>query len=203
MFNHKSFSWQMLYKFDKAFPKGALMSPVRKKYYVAVSRPVIQSTIIEVEADNEEEAADKAFQEAFALDDNDWSGKFEPENYGHDVVSVMEQDPGDLQVEAEFVLQDRIDDVKYLLLRGDTNVGEGSMLFQPWLQDHSSLFVVDVCKGWLDDIQLLADEGVEGLAEWVEDPSLDAAKIPPEVIARLPWLGQNGHNGSGNTPGCQ
>ncbi|KRB70503.1 hypothetical protein ASE07_07785 [Noviherbaspirillum sp. Root189] len=190
----------MLYKVDKAFPKGALMSPARKKYYVAVSRPVIQSTIIEVEADNEEDAADKAFQEAFALDDNVWSGKFEPENYGHDVVSVLEQDQGHLQAEPEFVLQDRIDDVKYLLLRGDTNMGEGSMLFQPWLQDHSSLFVADVCKGWLGDIQLLADEGVEGLVEWVEDPILDAAKIPPEVIARLPWLGQSGHKGSGNNP---
>jgi hypothetical protein len=202
MSNHKSFLYQMLYKFDKAFSKGASMSPAQKKYYVAVTRPVIQSTIIEVEADNEEDAADKAFQEAFALDDEAWTGKFEPENYGHDVVSVMEHDQGQLQVEEEFVLQDRIDDVKYLLLRGDTDVGEGSMLFQPWLQDHSSLFVADVCKGWLDDIRLLADEGVEGLVEWVEDPILDAAQIPPEVIARLPWLGQNKDKGSGNSPAC-
>jgi len=173
--------------------------PAQKKYLVAVTRPVIQSIIIEVEADDEDEAADKAFQQAFEIGDELWSGGFEPDSYGHDIVSVVEQGQEPARAQEESLLHDRISDIKYLLLRGDRKLGEGAMLFQPWLHDRSSLFVADVCKDWLDDIQLLADEGVEGLAEWIENPMVDAAPIPPEVIARLPWLSQKNSRNAGNS----
>ncbi len=160
----------------------------KKTYQVVVSRPIIQTVIVEVEADGDEQAAEAALDQALLLSQDAWSGEFDASSYGFDVIGLLPKD--EAQSAEDPYLQDRCDAIKYLLLRADAESGEGALLFQPWLHDEPALFVADVCQDWLDDVQLLADEGVEGVAEWLEELSVDVTRIPLEVIARLPWIWQ-------------
>ncbi len=162
-----------------------------KTYQVAVSRPVIRTVIIEVDAESDEQAAEMALDKATQLSEQAWSGEFEPESYGYDIVDVVPKDDIlEQQEEDESYLAQRIDAVRYLLLRADADAGEGALLFQPWLQFAPPLVIADICQDWLEDMQLLADEGVDGVMEWLDELAVDATPIPPEVIARLPWIWQ-------------
>ena len=135
-------------------------SPRRSKYYVRVARPRIETAVVEVEAVDDEEAEQRALEQATQLSEASWAiepfdiGTYRPHVdtmvSGDDFDPVVELDRG----QATELLAETA--THYLLLRADCDVGEGEVVVQPWLVvDDPDLLASDLTRDWLRSLEQL------------------------------------------------
>jgi hypothetical protein len=141
------------------------------RFAIKLMRPIFQTTVIVVAAATEAHAVRIALRAAARLKDSEWAGGFEPRRYQYDVQHVIDVDEwgqeaageGRSETDAELSAFLRsFENVRYLLLKADIEVGQGGVLNEPWLDDKSHLFLADVAGDWLADIETLEEEGLEG-----------------------------------------
>lgn len=169
------------------------MSKIRKskatteKYWVKLSRPVLQSIVLQVSARSPEDAVSRAVEAAEQLPDEDWRGKYDPDRYSldvHGVLALEECEPDETGEDAF-----SYERTEYLLLRADTDAGEGQVIPQPWLDDCSHLMVADLCGDWMRTLEMWQQDGLGKFYDSMEKLRSDS-KTPQRanVIAFLPYL---------------
>ena len=148
-----------------------------KRYRVRLVRPVFQVVVVDVEASGNEEAIVEAICQAETIQEKEWVGEFDPDNYFYDVQYVEEAEG-----EGDYIFTGIDEDRKYLLLKADTGSGEGEVLFQPWLTEISDLMVADLCSDWGGLLQELEEVGVSSFYESLEQQLHVKNKAPAKVI---------------------
>lgn len=98
----------------------------KKRFMVRLVRPVFEYVDIEVEAGEENEAVSAALAGAETIPADEWRGNFAAEEYGVDAVCVTESAGDDKEIFTEIA-----GEKKYLLLKADTDSGEGEVVYQP------------------------------------------------------------------------
>jgi hypothetical protein len=135
-------------------------SPRRSKYYVRVARPRIETAVVEVEAVDDEEAEQRALEQATQLSEACWAIEpFDMGAYGPHVDKMVSGDDFDPVVELD---RDQATELlaetatHYLLLRADCNAGEGEVVVQPWfVVDDPDLLASDLTRDWLRSLEQL------------------------------------------------
>lgn len=156
--------------------------PTTKKYWVKVIRPVIEHTVVEVEASSYQSALEEAAELAVDVDDSEWSPAPESDDYSVHPVAAYEQS----DVEDEIDVLDMVTH-RYALLEADLNAGQGRLLLQPWMESQSSLMVSDLASDWSEEVEALREEGVEGfLQDLQEFQQLQAEVTPDQGTENLP-----------------
>ena len=115
----------------------------KHRFRVRLVRPVFQYVDVEVEAGEENEALTAAINEAETIPEDAWHGNFDIEEYGIDAVALDDAADSDDEIFTYIA-----DSKKYLLLKANTDTGEGEVLYQPWMRDISDLMMVDLCSDW-------------------------------------------------------
>ena len=128
----------------------------KKRFRVRLVRPVFQYVDVEVEAGERSEAISAALAGAETVPDADWRGSFDPDEYGVDAVAV-----GDAADIDEDIFTSIAKGKKYLLLKANTETGEGEVLYQPWIADISDLMVADLSSDWRGELAEAETEGAE------------------------------------------
>jgi hypothetical protein len=135
-------------------------SPKRSKYYVRVARSRIETTVVEVEAVDDEEAEQSAVEEAMQLSVTAWAIEpFDTGSYRPHVDTMVSGDDSDPPVELD---RDQATELlaetatHYLLLRADCDGGEGEVVVQPWfVVDDPDLLASDLTRDWLRSLEQL------------------------------------------------
>ena len=73
-------------------------------------------------------------------------------------------------------------DKKYLLLKADTDSGEGEVVYQPWIGAISDLMIADLCSDWGGELAEAEEAGVAGFYDWVERHARFLKEGPAKVI---------------------
>ena len=73
-------------------------------------------------------------------------------------------------------------DKKYLLLKADTDSGEGEVLYQPWMGKISDLMLADLCSDWVAELAEAEEEGAERFNDWLERHARFLKEGPAKVI---------------------
>ena len=149
----------------------------KKRFRVRLVRPVFQYVDVEVEAGEEYEALSAAIAGAGTVPDADWRGSFDPDKYGVDAVAV-----GDAADIDEEIFTSIAEGEKYLLLKADTDTGEGEVLYQPWMANISDLMVADLCSDWNGELAEAEAEGAERFYDWLERHGRFIKEGPAKVI---------------------
>lgn len=156
--------------------KTRMKSRTRKtgdhQFLVKLMRPIFQTTVVSVDAQNEQQAIIRALDGASRLRGRDWKGAFDSSKYTYDVQIVLDADdvmarrdpvwePG---TPADRIVADleKMEEFEYLLLKGDVEAGQGDLVMQPWLDEKSFLMLADLAGDWKVDIEIIEDEGLEG-----------------------------------------
>lgn len=131
-----------------------------EKYLVRLVRPVFQAAYIELEGKSENDAAYRALTMAGDLPDDQWVGRFNPEDYAYDVHCVRSDQTKDGN---PFSL---LDFPKYCLLSTEDCPVLGLSAGQPWMDWLLPFVVASLYSKW---ISLLTEERVdyydEGIAQ--------------------------------------
>lgn len=152
-----------------------------KSYKVRVIRPVFEATVVDVEARSEIEAIEQVKMNAFDIPDEQWSGKFDPENYyfdGHLIETSRSEEGHEFSSLANFPL--------YCLLQADFDLGAGTFVLEPWVNETTPLLLADFCSDW--NVQLRGmrndsyDEAFEPVADLLE--LIKDNKVGPSAAGR-------------------
>lgn len=157
----------------------------KKRFRVRLVRPVFEYADVEVEAGEKHEAVITALAGADTISAGDWRGNFVPEEYGVDAVCVMEADGGDEELFAEIA-----GEKKYLLLKADTDTGEGEVVYQPWIGEVSNLMLADLCADWTGELAEAEEAGVAGFYDWAERHARFLKEGPAKIIPLRPPRGE-------------
>ena len=148
-----------------------------EKYLVRVVRPVFQAAYLEVEGRDENEACCIAATEAYQIPEENWRGRFNPEDHGFDAHCVRsgETDEGD-----EISL---LDFPEYSILSTNENPVPVSNGYQPWMNYHHPLTVAGQMSHWIDQLEDTRkgcyEEGIEDLeATWRKLKGADQKVVP-------------------------
>lgn len=146
------------------------------KYRVRVVRPVFQAVVMEVDANDEEEAVKEVLDQVKDIPEKEWVGSFAPKSYCYDVQGVVEVDPDDEDYDENHIFQ--IEQYRnYLLLKANTFTGEGEVIWQPWLGSISDLMVADLAMDWADELEEIRDEGASCFFEDLEKQVQKQAEV--------------------------
>lgn len=148
-----------------------------KTYRVRLVRPVFQAALVEVEAVGEQEAIFATFAQSGTIPDEEWVGKFDPDSYFCDAQFVDEAGDGD-----DYIFTEVDAYRKYLLLKANTDSGEGELLLQPWMDGITELMLADLSSDWSGELAELAEEGVSRFVESLERQKRLLNKTPAKVI---------------------
>lgn len=147
-----------------------------KQYRVRLVRPIFQAAIVEVEASDEEQAMLEALGQAESISEKDWQGAFDPGSYFYDAQFVEDaEDSTD-----DYIFSGIDEDRKYLLLKADTDSGEGELLLQPWITEISDLMVADLSMDWGGQLEALEEAGTVSFYE-----SLEQIHAKPKTPAKI------------------
>lgn len=152
---------------------------ITKRYLVRLVRPVFQVAVVEVEANNENDAMLDALHQADTVPEEVWSGRFDPSNYGYDTQYVGEAGESD---EDDYIFSGIDEESRYLLLKANTGTGEGELLPQPWLTEISDLMIADLGMDWRSQVKELETEGCASFYESLEDQLARKERKPGKVI---------------------
>jgi len=150
-----------------------------KRYRVRLVRPVFQVAVVEVEANDENDAMLDALHQADTIPEEVWSGNFDQANYGYDAQYVEEAGESD---EDDYIFTGIDEDRRYLLLKANTGTGEGEFLPQPWLTEISDLMIADLGMDWRGQVEELEAEGCASFYESLEDQLARKERKPGKVI---------------------
>lgn len=135
-----------------------------KRFSCRIIRPVLQSTVIEIEAENPNLAAEQALKLAASVHQSEWKTEdFNKDDYTSHVQDILEHDKpyysddkNDTELE-NFQTCLTKPSVKYLLLAAKTHSGEGSVLAQPWFDRIEPILQADLCQDWGDTISYICE----------------------------------------------
>ena len=150
-----------------------------KRYLVRLVRPVFQVAVVEVEANDENEAMFDALHQADTVPEELWFGDFDQANYGYDAQYVEEAEESG---EDNYIFTGIDEDRRYLLLCANTNTGEGELLPQPWVNEISDLMVADLCMDWRGHVEDMEAAGCAKFYESLEDQLARKDRKPAKVI---------------------
>jgi hypothetical protein len=157
----------------------------KKRFRVRLVRPVFEYVDVEVEAGEEYEALATALARAGTVPADAWRGQFAPGEYGIDAVCVTEATGND-----EEPFNAIAGEKKYLLLRADTDTGEGEVVYQPWIGEISDLMLADLCADWTGELAEAGETGVAGFCDWAERHARFLKEGPAKVIPLRRPLGE-------------
>jgi hypothetical protein len=156
----------------------------QQKYLVRVVRPVFEAAYLEVEAPSEEEACGAALGSAYTIPEEDWTGRFNPEDYSFDLhcVRSAETPEGD-----PFSL---LDFPQYSILSTNENPCPVTDGYQPWMDYLNPLSVAAQLSQWIRQLESARggcyDEGIENLEEilrkWKGTDQKVVPLVPPEHL---------------------
>ncbi|EHP86538.1 hypothetical protein GeomeDRAFT_1844 [Geobacter metallireducens RCH3] len=149
----------------------------KKRFMVRLVRPVFEYVDIEVEAGEENEAVSAALAGAETIPADEWRGNFAAEEYGVDAVCVTESAGDDKEIFTEIA-----GEKKYLLLKADTDSGEGEVVYQPWIGEVSDLMLADLCSDWSGELAEAEEAGVAHYYDWAERYARFLKDGPAKVI---------------------
>jgi hypothetical protein len=158
------------------------------KHFVRVCRPRFELAVLEIEAEDDDEAEAIAYKQAASLPDDAWHVQaFAPEHYHPHVETCHSEDTIDANVgddedeKVDYVerLKDfdgDDDDTRYLLLLADIGSGEGRVIFEPWFCTRQpELLESDLCGDWVSNLEEVGDAGFENFEAFAETEALRAA----------------------------
>lgn len=148
-----------------------------RRYRVRLVRPVFQVAVVEVEASDEEQAMLEALGQAESISENNWTGSFDSDSYFYDAQFVEDAE----ESTDDYIFTGIDEDRKYLLLKADTDSGEGELLLQPWITEISDLMVADLSMDWGNQLGALEEAGTVSFYESLEQIH-DKPKVPAKII---------------------
>jgi len=128
-----------------------------EKYVVRVMRPIFQTVDVVVEAYDEDEAMETVLKQAHTIEKKYWKGDFKRREYSYDVQQVRELNDDTNDEDCEF-FDSVTDETKYLILKADTDSGEGKVLYEPWMKKESDLMIADLCMDWSEELENTREE---------------------------------------------
>jgi hypothetical protein len=130
---------------------------------VRVIRPVFEAAVVEVEAQDENEATDKAICQACAIPKEEWKGRFDPYQYFYDAHCLRDEKSKEGH---PFTSLDNYP--KYCLLQADLDLDAGKVVCQPWMNAIAPLLIAAVCSDWSLDLKTIRNEGFEEAFEPID-----------------------------------
>jgi hypothetical protein len=165
---------------------------LKQNHIVRLCRVRFEIAIVEVKAEDEEAAMEKALSKH--IPDAKWHLlPFDAEAYVPHVESCVSDhtidansaEPGDREeylAELRSPLYDH--DVRYMLLQADVADGEGRVLIDPWYPQHPGLRELDMISDWGSTLQ---DMHAKALANFeASDEPTGRAPCPSRVIIPFP-----------------
>ena len=141
-------------------------SPKSVRYYVQVARLRLDNAIVEVDGSDDSDAEQKAIEQARMLPGAEWELQpFDHAAYQPHAEAMIAQD----ELTDSEVVEDalRRNETRYLLLKGDCEIGEGDVILQPWLKvQEPDLLASDLCAEWISALEQL---GLTHLSERLDD----------------------------------
>ena len=118
----------------------------RQKYVVRLVRPVFETTYLEVDGRDEKEAMSIAFGSAYQIPDEQWTGRFNPDDYLFDVhiVRSYETPEGHPFSLLDFPL--------YCILSSEESPFLGNSATQAWMNYVEPLTVAGLFSQWIDKL---------------------------------------------------
>lgn len=121
----------------------------KQKFHVVVARPVVLSAVVEVEANSDEEAMRLASEQAANLPNAMWRTVSDEQDYAIDPVAAIPDDEfGDDDIVASTMEYEQ-----YFLLRGNTCIGEGYVVSQPWFDSRGEIMQSDILGDWISELK--------------------------------------------------
>ena len=145
------------------------------KHYVRVCRPRFEVAVLEIEADDDEQAQDIAIREATELPRERWHLlPFNGEHYQPHVETCHSEHTIDANAADEEGVREAyveelkspeageaIEDIRYLLLFADVWSGEGRVVFEPWFRfcvDEPELIEHDLAGDWMRKLKAVGED---------------------------------------------
>lgn len=151
------------------------------KHFVRVCRPRFELAVLEIDAEDDDDAEAIAAERAATLSDDAWYlQKFIPERYRPHVESchsehTIEANVGDDEDEQAAYVEElrdfdgNDDDPRYLLLKGDVGTGGGEVIFEPWFcSSEPELLEADLCSDWVSSLEEVGEEGFENFETFAD-----------------------------------
>ncbi|MEM7620911.1 MAG: hypothetical protein AAF228_10710 [Pseudomonadota bacterium] len=135
-----------------------------KRYSCRIVRPVLQSVIIEVEAETSQHAVNKAISEVSNCDNSAWKNvPFDHESYEPHVQEILDHDIIESKCTGPDTQTDALrsshanTDVRYLLLAARTDMRDACALLQPWFKKLDPILQADFCEEWGKTINYICE----------------------------------------------
>jgi hypothetical protein len=158
-------------------------NPAKRTFRVKMMRPLFQIAVIEVDALEARDAVAAALDKADMLPDTSWCGIFDAASYTYDVQDVVEvgKSSGKAPDQEEW---EPSDELRYLVLKGDIECGEGEVIAQPWFVHENDLMVADIAGDWAEALETIREKGFKAyIAELVQEHGLaNVVKREGDVI---------------------
>lgn len=159
-------------------------APKRSKYYVRVARLRVETAIVEVDAENDDDAQHQAIQQATHLPTTFWATElFDAGDYSPHVETMVTGADFDPPIELNAdqgwaLLADT--ETRYLLLKASSDEDQGHVVLQPWFDvDQPDLLVSDLTRDWIASLQHL---GVTHMSERLDDLASGSPPMPSDRI---------------------
>ena len=136
----------------------------KRMFDVHLMRPIFQRTIMSLDASTKTEAVRLALDASASIPSGDWRGQFQWGYYNvvaEHVVAVNRARRPHGRV-GQAGRNDDIRNLRYVLLRADTFDGEGKVLVPRWLTQQSELMLLDLTRYWIDELQGIYENGLDG-----------------------------------------
>lgn len=143
------------------------------KHYVRLCRPRFDVVVLEIGAEDDEDAMVMALEKAETVPDSEWQLQgFDEKSYhphveschsDHTIDANVGDDP---EAKAEYVKKlqspEPTECTRYILLLGDTETGEGKVVYEPWFHpEDPQLLEHDIAGDWIESLQDAAEAGLE------------------------------------------
>jgi hypothetical protein len=152
----------------------------RQKYLVRVVRPVFQVAYVESEGRNENEAACNALVSAYQIPDEQWSGRFNPDDYIFDVNCVHsgETPEGHAYSLLDFPL--------YCILSSHETPIIGNSATQPWMNEVQPMTIATLFTQWINKLITERVGYYEEAIDFFEDLLKDWKGTDQKVVPLMP-----------------
>ncbi len=166
------------------------------KHYVRVCRPRFEVAVLEIDADDEEQAEDIAVGVAIELPGEGWhllpcnDELYQPHVetcHSEHTINASADDPKEREEYIEDLKSleraDAVNHIRYLLLYADVGTGQGRVIFEPWFPaGEPELLEHDLAGDWVSDLEVIMDEGLENFEEFVANLPREPDHLRPIVV---------------------
>jgi hypothetical protein len=183
------------------------------KHYVRVCRPRFEVTVLEIDADDDDQAEDIAIGEAVELPPEKWHLlAFDDGLYQSHVETCHLDDTIDANVDdpkereeyiADLVSPERAEAtnyIRYLLLLADVAHASGQVIFEPWFAvANPELLESDLSSDWVAELKQIEDEGIENFEDFLSKLPEEPDHLQP-IIVPFSWPDLDPEEDPGDRP---